>query len=369
MSHTESAFGENSGPSMVTTLTEIVTLIPFMLGFTPTDSLVVVGIEDPPGPAMRVALAPADQPVGVKDAVASATGGRVASVMTRNQVTTVIVVGYGDSEPVTAFGTLVETELRAAGIQVLQGIRVQDDRFWSFTCLDSQCCPPEGTPLNSQTSVVAAEAVLRGFSVADSRDTVQARLAPVAGEEADRVKAAIREVSDHLTDRTRNLNPAAWRLYLIEQGEELIDSVYERVRGGVMFEMVDHLEIARLLILLQEPYNRDLAMISIGSDHAAEFLEFWGQVLARAIPSLVSGPACLAAQAALCAGEGVIAKAAVERGIEDAPDDPVLILLRQMVDVGANPDEGPAVTPEEFDEVYRAEIRQLRRDARHDGVS
>ncbi|MBO2465005.1 DUF4192 domain-containing protein [Actinomadura violacea] len=369
MSHTESAFGESPGPSMVTTLAEIVTLVPFMLGFTPTDSLVVVGIGDPPGPAMRVGLAPADQPIEVKDAVAAAAGERVASVMTHNQATAVIVVGYGDSEPVTAFGTIVETVLREAGVQVLQGVRVQDDRFWSFTCPDSQCCPPEGTPLNSQTSVVAAEAVLRGFSVADSRDTVPARLAPVTGQEADRVKAAIKEASDHLTDRTQNLNPAARRLYLIDQGEELIDSLYERIRGRAAFETVDHLEIARLLILLQEPYNRDLAMIGIGSDHAAEFLEFWGQVLTRAIPGLVSGPACLTVQAALCAGEGVIAKAAVERGTEDAPDDPMLILLRQMVDVGANPEEGPAVTPEEFSEGYRTEIKQLRRDARHDAAS
>lgn len=369
MSQTEFAFDENPDPLEVTNLSEIVTLVPYLLGFVPADSLVVLGTGDPPGPLMRVDLAPADRPIEVRDAVASATGERIASVMQQNRVPAVFLFGYGDSEPVTAFGTIVETELHEAGIRVLQGVRVQDDRFWSFTCTDPECCPLDGTPLNSQNSITAAEATWRGFSIAANREEIEASLDPVSGLAADRMGDAIRKVSDHLNLHTQNLDQSARRLYLIEQGEALIDSIYERVRLGVTFEKFDDLEIAQLLILLQELYNRDLAMIGIGVEHAAQFLEFWTHVLRRATPGLASAPACLTAQAAICRGEGVIADAALNRGAEDAPDTPLLIVLRNVVHVGANPHDLPIITREELAEAYSTEIQQLRRDALGDDGS
>lgn len=360
MPETGSPYDE-PGPLRVTSLEEVVTLVPFLLGFTPSRSLVALGA--PTGPAIRVDLAPADQSVEDQDATASASGERIASVMTRNGVETVILIGYGDSEPVTAFGTIVEARLREAGVEVPQGVRVQDDRFWSFTCTDTACCPPEGTLLNSQTSVVAAEAVLRGFSVAASREEVIASLDPVSEPEADRVRDAISQVSDHLTARTRGLNPAARRLYLIEQGEALIDSVYERVRAGTTFETFDNHDIARLLILLQEIYNRDLAMTGIKAPHTTQFLEFWRQVLRRALPGMVSAPACLTAQAAIYRGDGAVANRALERGAQDDPNYRMLILLGTVVQTGMHPNTLPEFTREAVTEGYRAEIEQLRREA------
>lgn len=360
MSETDSAF-DDLGPLTVSTLDEVVILIPFLLGFTPAHSMVALGL--PAGPAIRVDLAAAGQSVEDQDAMASAAGERIASVMNRNEITEVFLVGYGDSEPVTAFGTIVEARLGEAGVEVLQGVRVQDDRFWSFTCTDSTCCPLEGTLLNSQTSATAAEAVLRGFSTAPSREEAMTSLDPVSGPEADRMRATIDQARDHLIARTRGLNPAARRLVLIEQGEALIDVVHERIRSGAAFEEFDDPDIARLLILLQDSYNLDLAMTGIKSPHAAQFLEFWGQVLQRAVPGLVAAPACLTAQAAICRGEGAIANTALQRGAQDDPSYRLLNLLGAVVQAGASPDDLPGITREEHTEEYRAEIEQLHREA------
>lgn len=360
---------DTPGPLTVTTLPEILTLIPYLLGFTPVNSLVALGFADSAGPAIRVDLAPADQPVETQDALAATVGDRIAAVMTRNEATAVILAGYGESEPVTAFGTIVESRLREAKLQVLEFVRVQDDRYWSYTCTDSVSCPLDGTPLNSHTSTVAAEAVLRGYTVADNRAAIVASLAPVSGPDGDRMRSLIDEVSTQLTARTQGLNPAARRLYLIEQGQTLVDSIYERVRLGVAFELFDDVEIARLLVLLQETFTRDLAMIGIGGPHDPELLEFWRQTLRRAIPGMALAPACLTAHAAIRRGEGAVAQVALDRGAEDDPHSPMLTILRMVAQEGANPNDLPITSREEFTEICRQEIEQLGRDAERDDES
>jgi hypothetical protein len=50
MSTTDQAYHADSAPIRVTSPTDLIALVPYLLGFTPAESVVLVGLADPVGP-------------------------------------------------------------------------------------------------------------------------------------------------------------------------------------------------------------------------------------------------------------------------------------------------------------------------------
>ncbi|WP_037685334.1 DUF4192 domain-containing protein [Streptomyces aureocirculatus] len=64
-------------------------------------------------------------------------------------------------------------------VPVLEVVCVSDGRFWTYCCPDQRCCPAEGTPLLPRgTSVLAAATAYAGHQMGPDQGALRARLAP-----------------------------------------------------------------------------------------------------------------------------------------------------------------------------------------------
>ena len=151
---------------------DVVTVLPYQLGYHPRDCVVVVTLLDRRlGLVVRCDL-PAE---GEEEATASTLVGPLV----RDGATSVIVVGYEDvvdaAHPLLL--ALVE-QLERAGLDVVDAVVVRDGRRYSPLCAEP-CCPPEGVALPSPADVPGvAEFVALGRSPLPSRQSVHALVAP-----------------------------------------------------------------------------------------------------------------------------------------------------------------------------------------------
>lgn len=172
-----------AAPVNLTGPDSIIEAVPYLLGFRPTDSLVLIGLQ---GTSLtvtaRVDLDTLDNPTSLADLM--------TTLATGAESTHVIAITYGKrTEP----GTIAATA-SAAGLTLLEHLRVDSDRYWSLSCPIEGCCPAEGRPLPAGHAV-AAEFVVLGASTVASRDELAASLDPKAG--AERLEHLIAERHEH----------------------------------------------------------------------------------------------------------------------------------------------------------------------------
>ncbi len=151
----------------------LVAAVPYLVGFHPSESAVLVWIEQ-----RRVTLTQRlDLPSGPGDRAAwmeAMWGHRAAD--TADEVILVLVTARTDVERLRA-----DVAIRASrsGVHLRDALRVDDTRWWSLLCENEACCPPEGRAIDQRTSdAVAAEFTVRGSAPLPDRDAVVASLAP-----------------------------------------------------------------------------------------------------------------------------------------------------------------------------------------------
>jgi hypothetical protein len=165
----------------VRSIQDLLADVPRLTGFTPANSLVIIGAK-PPHDRVCVTLR-YDMPAGAE--TIAGTLAHASNVLAGADATSVAAVIYGTQEqaaPIVA-GLASLTELQAE-LQVTEVIRVDAGRYWSYTCDDPDCCPPEGTKFT--VGDVAGLAV----PVLADRETLAATLAPVTGASAESMRAA-----------------------------------------------------------------------------------------------------------------------------------------------------------------------------------
>ena len=169
-----------TAPTMrVTTPGGLITAVPYILGFRPTESLVAITLKD-----RRVGLTSRmDLPVPaeIERAVAS-----LVPPLLGDGPEEVILIAYTDTDP-TALLDQMGGAVSATGVSVRDRLVVSQDRWRSIDCTDPVCCPPEGTPLegDDETAAVASEFVGHGVAPLPDRAALTAQLEP--GPAAERV--------------------------------------------------------------------------------------------------------------------------------------------------------------------------------------
>jgi len=89
-----------------------------------------------------------------------------------------VLVFYTDTDLTQAALDLI-ANLEPSDLVVRDALLVDGDRYWSLMCEDPECCPPQGNPSPTSTSVLEAEQALCGHpTVARSREEVAARFTP-----------------------------------------------------------------------------------------------------------------------------------------------------------------------------------------------
>ena len=160
--------------------TALVAVMPHMLGFHPEDSLVVAGLAGPRSQARLLFRFDLPDPPG--RAAAREIADYTAAMHARHDLHTTVVIGYGRhlSHPRHRRPAQV---LSGTATRIHDILRVDEGRYWSYTCQNLACCPPEVTPV--AISHPAAEKLeAAGLRAAASRSALAAAIAPVTGPEA-----------------------------------------------------------------------------------------------------------------------------------------------------------------------------------------
>ncbi|WP_285496254.1 DUF4192 domain-containing protein [Actinomadura sp. NBRC 104425] len=326
------------GPLVIRTPQDAIAAVPYLLGFHPADSLVVVGFD---GPHHTCALR-LDLPAG------RAGCERTACILARNHFRRALVLGYGPADPVAAAVADVWETLTAKGVQVVEALRVAEGRWWSMTCVDPGCCPPEGRPYDITVSPVAAQATLAGHVALPDREELARSVAPLGGP----VRAAMRKATERAERRflawaREGLSPARIRSRMAEEGVALIADLPSRDTPP------SDDDVAWLGVLLTNVRVRDEAWVRIDEDSPRADIDFWRYVLRRVEEPYVPGPACLLAYAAFIIGDGGLANVALDRAARADPDYSMAALLSDVIAAGIPPAKARlGMTPEELARAY-----------------
>ena len=283
---------------------DLLGLVPYLLGFPPEESLVLMLIRD------RSVLLTARLDLPAVDEAPAALGQLVA-LASQHEASGLVVFAYSQRRR-DARGLLerLVPGLRSYGL--LDALYVGPDRWWSLTCT-AGCCPEEGTAYDLTSHRMAAEAVYAGLAVAGSRSEVAGLAAgPPAGDHPPLTELA-RVVATDIAPLTV---PQRCRLVVAE------------VQGWLAApRRLDDAECLRLAVLVTDLTTRDSAWALMTRDDINDHVDLWSQVVARAVPPLQPGPLCLLGVAAWIAGNGALQNCCSERARQLDPDYSMAALL------------------------------------------
>lgn len=330
-----------SGGSPVLTVrspADLLAAVPYLLGFHPTDSLVVVGLRQ----KRMVFAARGDLPDQNNSA---AVVQYVASVVAHQGSSAAAIVGYGPAALVDPLMPATRAALADRGLEIVEALRTEDGRFWSYLCDNPQCCPPEGTPYDPTTSQIAAAATYAGQAVLPDRAALVGQVAPVGFLARESMRQATARAENRLAaliDGAAAADVLGGRALRLA-GEEAVAGLLDRASRG---QRPTDDEVAWLTLLLRHVPVRDFAWRRTTTDDWQ--IEFWSDVVRRAEPSLVAPPASLLAFAAWRAGHGALANIAVDRALTDDPGYSLAGLIRDALAGGVPPsalESWPEVSP------------------------
>jgi hypothetical protein len=183
---------------------DLVSAVPFLLGFHPIDSLVLIGLTH----GVLVVTARLD----LADAVAhDVLIAETLEAMLRGGSTQFLAAIFSGDAPATEQGTphadlalTVAALIDEAGGELLDALLVSNGAWSSYLCADPRCCPPSGRMLPDTPTPFAAAATVAGLTVAPSRHDLERRFEP------DRDRRLPRELVEH---EGRGLGPVIDRAH------------------------------------------------------------------------------------------------------------------------------------------------------------
>lgn len=328
----------------------LIAVVPHLLGFHPADSLVLVGLTGPH--ALVRLLFRYDLPDPPDHTVATSIAGHAATVLQREKLTVATAIGYGPGTLVTPVADVIRHALPRAGIRLVDVLRVEDSRYFSYLCTEPSCCPPDGRPLNPADPAAAALAGY-GLTALASRQDLAATLAPVTGPAAAAMDRATRQAARDITAGIDTLGQDALFARLRRTVQDAI-ATYRQ--GGTI---TGPAEVAMLTLALGALEIRDDAWARMRPEHRAAHLRLWTDLTRHAQPGYIAAPASLLAFTAWQDGNAALGNLALDRAQDDDPDYTMAQLIRDALTAGLSPSVARlSMTPEEVADSYRRQDRQ-----------
>ncbi|WP_433432014.1 DUF4192 domain-containing protein [Nonomuraea sp. CA-141351] len=300
--------------------TDYLAIVPYLLGFHPTLSLVILAFHDQAlVNTMRHDLP--DCPHEARDLIATSL-----NILARHHADEVAVIGYGPAGQLIPLLEDVREALSSAEVRIRQLLRCADGRYWHH--LDAR--PDEGTPYDLTINPAAAGAVVAGLCALPDREAFAATLAPAGGPDRQAVREATRAAREHAAALLDSAPPRYWY-------DEGLRRVREAFARSAADEPLSAEEVAWLGVLLTSIVVRDRAMTLLGHYTAAAHIALWGELTRRAEPGYVAAPATLLAFAAYSSGAGTLARIALDRALADNPRYSMAALLDWALSHAAPP--------------------------------
>jgi hypothetical protein len=354
-----------SPPVRVSTPRQLLSLVPVLLGFYPGASVVVLGLSSPRGTLKVSQRCPGYDP-GDPDGAAR-TVRDVVALLARQQCLRATAVGYGPDERVAPFIRLLREQATGHGIELIELLRAEGSRYWSYVCTDPACCPPEGSPYDDTPDPALATLLPEGVpAVLPSRAALAGLIAPSGGEEAASTRGATRRAGQRaarLTRRARqSADPVARRHPVASAGIRAVRAAVRACRQDQAVthscrqdRAVTHAQAGWLLVALHDPWVRDDALCRMDAAHRRAHLKLWADLTRLAGPGDVAAPATLLAFTAWQAGNGPLANVALDRALDDDPRYEMARTLRLLINHGIPPAKaGPPMTPRQVAAYFRA---------------
>jgi len=309
----------------MTTLTsphDLLSAVPFLVGYHPTNSLVVIALTDERiGMAMRIDFPSECDPDQI-DAL--------ATHLAHERADGALIVAYLPHEIDSAefLLTPLHEAIALRGIALRECLIVHENRWRSTICQDQECCPPEGNPMpDIESSRISAEQVAAGkpMPFADEKELAgsitAAELDPQLIAEL-RTIAVISYTSDNVLELQR-------------QGALAVnDLVAEFAEKGIVR---DKKLMALVLVRLHDVQVRDYAMGITESENAETLQSLWRWLMRAAPAGYVAPVATLFAASSYELGDGTMAHRALQRALDDDSRYPLAKLLRRVFTAGWPP--------------------------------
>ncbi len=285
---------------------DVLALVPVLLGFHPSRSLVMLTFG-----ARRPFHARVDLPESRRD-VPGVVDLLVAPVA-REGATSVVLVLYADDGPlVRRFVREVTAGLRDHAIEVKEALRVEDGRW--FPLLHGVKAGRAGHRFDISAHPFLADAVLRGEVMLESREALAGSLSPDP-EAVAAVRGAMTLIGPPACDQL--VAETAWLRGLVVEG----------LAGRV--PAPDRL--ARLLVDLTQSELRERVWAMLERPVARAHVDLWTRVLRAAPEGYVAAPAMLLGFAAWLDGRGALAWCALDRCFEEQSGDPLADALAESL--------------------------------------
>ncbi|WP_329283783.1 DUF4192 domain-containing protein [Streptomyces sp. NBC_00691] len=364
---------------------ELADALPFVLGFHPTDSVVLVALHGEHGRfGGRVRLGIPRSPrewASTADHLAeclveggSRSGDRPDGIVVfLCQDPAAGETGRRVMERLRPFAQRLRTACGALDIPVYEALCISDGLFFSYCCPDARCCPPDGTPLAlSGTTVMAATAAYAGVQVRGSLRDMERRFQPSGGPREEEQRAALDASAAALVPRILEDAEGEGRAAVRETTLSLARAVLRRfarpkgeagptggsggptgpsaVRGGVAGTvesdaaddaLVETGEAAALILGLQDRVTRDRAAEWMEGWEGTAALRLWRVLARRCVAPYQEhavAPLTLAGWTAWSTGDEPTARVALGLALDIDPEYVFARLLHQACNEGLDPE-------------------------------
>ncbi|ONI87164.1 hypothetical protein ALI22I_22150 [Saccharothrix sp. ALI-22-I] len=306
---------------------DLIAAVPHLIGFHPTDSLVVLVVQDDDiALTMRIDLPPPGVPHRVTDRLA----GPLSRCRAANAV--VIVVGGGSGDPPEdlphdALVDEVDDALHDARVPLLLAVWTRataKGESW----FDYHDVGTSGTVPDPMSTALAAATAAEGHITYASREAMAELLTPDPPEALSRRATLLnRRAVDSPPPPDGTVPPG---------DQELIHA--EVIRAATRKRPLTDEEVADLAHALSNPWARDASLAYCVGEHAHSAEALWAE-LTRACPTPERAePATLLAFSAYIKGLGTLASLALDRAEQAHPGHRLTELLRAALDTGLSPD-------------------------------
>ena len=312
----------------------VLAVIPHLLGFYPSRSLVVLGLGDR---GRVVVTFRYDLPEPPDDELSDDIARHASFVLEREGIAAVLLVGYGPADLVEPVARRTAGSLIGGGVQLQELLRADGGRYWSLLCSDLACCPPEGQPYDPGSHPAAAVMADAGLAAQPDRDSLARTLQRSAGT-ADTISRATSQGLTRLA-RLVQLGEAEGdrdpQLRATRIGRREVQRAIRQYRRGGRIDSVEHL--AWLAVLLSDIRVRDDAWARMHPAYCEQHRQLWTDVLRSAALDYAPAPASLLAFVAWQAGNGALAAMAVDRALNADPAYSMAHLLSSALEAALPP--------------------------------
>lgn len=308
----------------LTSAHDLVTAVPFLIGFHPTNSIVLVSVKDDSiGLAMRF-----DLPAALdSDAV-----DLLAHHFIRDKSDAALILAYMPDEREDGDSLLISlgAGLIRNGIDVQESLLIHQGRYRSIICRDTSCCPPAGKQLpHIEDSQMAVEHVIAGMPMPFAN--ISELIDTLAADESSFDLGWSDQVNLYFIDED-----AETIAELRRDGVETMDLLLDDYRMG--YGSRNRILVARMIGRMSDVQVRDYALGVHSEENYDLFFMMWRELLRLAPRGFVAPVACIVAAMAYENGDGALAQKALDRALDDDNQYPLAQLLRRVFSAGWPPE-------------------------------